>query len=396
MTERHALVVNERARDSVVAEARDDVGAFHRRLDGYVPTPLVEAPALAEQLGVGRVLVKVEAERFGLPSFKFLGASWATYRALLRVLGHEPVRWSSTDELADRLGPLQPLTLVAPTDGNHGRAVARVARLLRFGARVYVPQNTVMARIASIESEGAVVIVVEGTYDDTVERAAAEHGSDRVLVVSDTGWPGYATVPADVIAGYSTIFEELDEQLGRASARPSLVVAPTGVGGLAAAAVCHYRRGGAPANPAILAVEPTRAACVVESMRAGRPVTLAGGQDSIMAGLNCGTPSPVAWPHLAVGLDAAVAIDDGEAEAAMRDLAASGIIAGESGAASLAGAAALAAAAEARLSLGVDAAATVVLLSTEGATDPVAYERIVGRSPEAASAPCERDRPPRG
>ena len=56
-----------------------------------------------------------------------------------------------------------------------------------------------------------------------------------------------------------------------------------------------------------------------------------------MAGLNCGTPSLVAWPLLRSGLDAVVAVADERARQAMRDLAAAGIVAGETGAASLAG-----------------------------------------------------------
>jgi diaminopropionate ammonia-lyase len=382
VTERHERFVNDSARSLVAAVPDGDAGAFHRRLDGYAPTPLVEVARLAQQLGVGRVLVKVEAERFALPSFKFLGASWAAYRALARMLmdvrAREAEPWTSTAELAARFEPLRPLTLVAPTDGNHGRAVARVARLLELGARVYVPENTVAARIDGIESEGASVVVVDGTYDDTVERAAAEDGSDGVLVVSDTAWPGYETIPADVVAGYSTIFAELDEQLGAVAATPALVVVPVGVGGLAAAAVRHYRSVGVQAGTAVLSVEPTRAACVLESLRAGRIVTLEGGQDSIMAGLNCGTPSPVAWPDLVAGLDAAVAVDDADAERAMRELADVGIVAGESGAASLAGATAVAGDATLRAALGAGADACVVLLSTEGATDPVSYARIVG------------------
>lgn len=40
---------------------------LHRRLPGYQPTPLIEAPSLASRLGLGRVLVKDESDRFGLP-----------------------------------------------------------------------------------------------------------------------------------------------------------------------------------------------------------------------------------------------------------------------------------------------------------------------------------------
>ena len=64
---------------------------------------------------------------------------------------------------------------------------------------------------------------------------------------------------------------------------------------LGAAAVVHYRQPGR--DPVTLVgVEPTDAACVTASAREGHLVTLAGEQRSLMAGLNCGPPSPVAWP----------------------------------------------------------------------------------------------------
>src|SRR5437764_15218477 len=100
---------------------------FHRELAGYAPTRLVDASELARYLGVGKVWVKDESSRLGLPSFKILGASWATYQMLTSRLGGGLADWADLDDLAARLGPLRPLTLVAATDGNHGRAVAHVA-----------------------------------------------------------------------------------------------------------------------------------------------------------------------------------------------------------------------------------------------------------------------------
>ncbi|HEX5690805.1 MAG TPA: pyridoxal-phosphate dependent enzyme, partial [Roseiflexaceae bacterium] len=214
---------------------------FHRRLPGYAPTPLVEAPLLAATLNIGRLWVKDEASRLGLPAFKILGASWACYLALQELMGGAIGAWNTLDELAEQLAPLRPLTLAAATDGNHGRAVARTARLLGFAARIFVPAGTAAARIEAIESEGAQVLVVDGTYDEAVALAAKEAGP-RCLVISDTAWPGYETVPRDVIAGYSTIFWEIDDELARrGEPPPDLVVVQIGVGALAAAVVRHYR-----------------------------------------------------------------------------------------------------------------------------------------------------------
>ena len=112
------------------------------------------------------------------------------------------------------LAPLRPLTLVTATDGNHGRAVAHVAALFGLTARIFVPTGTAQARIDGIASEGARVEVVDGTYDDAVERAARQ-ANDRSLVISDTSWPGYEEIPQWVMEGYATIFSEIDDELAR-------------------------------------------------------------------------------------------------------------------------------------------------------------------------------------
>jgi diaminopropionate ammonia-lyase family len=351
--------------------------ALHRRLPGYQVTPLLAAQALARAAGVAQVWVKDESSRLGLPAFKMLGASWAAYRAVAARLGRDPEPWADLDELRRTLEPLRPLTLVAATDGNHGRAVARMAALLGAAAEVYVPAGTAAARIAAIEGEGATVTVVDGDYDAAVAAAAAS-ADERRLVVQDVAARAGEQVPAWVVEGYATIFWEADEQLGGGG--PDVVVVPVGVGALAAAAVRHYRRRGLRQRPRLIGVEPLGAACVLRSLAAGRVVTVPGPHRSIMAGLNCGTPSLVAWPLLRSGLDAVVAVADGRARQAMRDLAAVGVVAGESGAASLAGLAELTTgpqAARARRALGLGADARVLLLCTEGATDPDAYRRIV-------------------
>ena len=337
--------------------------AFHRRLPGYAPTRVVDAPGIAAELGLSALSVKDEGRRLGMPSFKILGASWAVYRLLVSRLGTEP-EWRDLDDLRTAFAPLGSLALVAATDGNHGRAVAHMARLLGYESHILVPAGTAAARIDGIESEGARVTVVDGTYDDAV-RASAALATDRVLVVSDTSWDGYTEVPRTVIEGYSTIFSELDAQL---AAAPDIVVVPMGVGALTAAAVEHYA-----SSATMVAVEPLSAACGMKSAAAGHPVIVPGPHDSIMAGLNCGTVSPIAWPTVSHGVDVFVAVDDGAAEQAMRDLATVGVVAGETGAAALAGLRAVAASMPDALR-----GRHALVLCTEGATDPAAYRRIVG------------------
>ncbi|MCZ7529457.1 MAG: diaminopropionate ammonia-lyase [Acidimicrobiia bacterium] len=355
-------------------ESDRDPRPFHRRLPHYEETPLIDVPALAERLGVRRIVVKLESDRLGLPSFKILGASWATLRLLEERLGASLTECGSIEEMGRALESLKPLTLVAATDGNHGRAVARVARWLGLEASILVPADMADARRRALIDEGATVTVVDGPYDAAVE--ASKSVGPGELVVSDTSWAGYETVPRWIIDGYATIFAEIDEQLSLMSmAGPDVVAVQVGVGALAAAVIDHYP---AP-ETRIVAVEPERADCVARSITAGRPVSLPGGQDSIMAGLNCGTPSHVAWKELATGLDATVVIDDDWAREGVRALARAGVVVGESGAAGLAGLMALREQAppEVCAAAGLRSDASVLLLATEGATDPDAWTEIV-------------------
>jgi len=357
---------------------------FHARLPGYAPTPLHDVPQLATRLGVRRLLVKNETSRLGLPAFKILGASWACYRALCErmeeIFGREEPQcqafmadnWQTIEQLAEIFRPLQPLTLATATDGNHGRAVARMAKLLGFSARIWVPSGTAKARIRAIESEGASVTEVAGGYDEAVA-TAAQAADTHTLVVSDTSWAGYERIPHFIIEGYATILEEVAEQLAQWEiAAPDMAIVPIGVGAFAAAVGVRYRRD-KDNRTALWGVEPVDAACVLKSVRHGDIVTLDEPQHSIMAGLNCGTPSPIAWPVVSQGFDGFVSINDEAAIEAMRLFARQGIRVGESAAASLAGLLQMKRAGEPLLT-GKD---TILLFATEGVTNPDFYAKEV-------------------
>lgn len=83
-----------------------------------------------------------------------------------------------------------------------------------------------------------------------------------------------------------------------------------------------------------------------------------------MAGMNCGTVSPIAWPTLQAGVDASVTVSEMEAHEAVVELGQSGIEAGPCGAATLAGLRKLAS--EWRDVTGLHERSVVVLLCTEG------------------------------
>ena len=335
----------------------EDAIKFHRSLEGYAPTPLVELPSLAVELGVGHVFAKDESSRLGLPAFKALGASWAVHRALRH-------RHSET-----------PVPIVTATDGNHGRAVARFARLAGHPAEIVIPPGVHPTAVQAIVDEGATVTRVGGSYDDAV--AAAARIADQIggVLVQDTAWEGYEEVPGWIVEGYATLFAESDQQLVAAGLdRPDLVLVPAGVGSLLQGALVHYRGERAEPGTSVVSVEPEAAACMAPSLEAGRPVTVESGE-TVMSGLNCGTPSSLAWPFIDNGLDAAVAVSEVADIRAAHDLAALGVHAGPCGAAGLAGArlALTGPGAESRRAhLGVGPSSTVLLIVTEGtAANPV-------------------------
>jgi diaminopropionate ammonia-lyase len=333
-----------------------EVRVFHSSLPDYAPTPLTELPSTATEWGVGRVFVKDESCRLGLPAFTALGASGAVHRILAE-------RTANGAEHG-------PITLVTATDGNHGRAVARMATRLGQNAHVFVPQGVHPQAVAAIVAEQAKVTEVSGPYDEAVRLAAEAAAAPDAVLVQDTAWPGYEQIPGWIVEGYSTLCAEIDEQLAAKGVTegPDLVSVPVGVGSLAQAVVTHYRSRPFGHAPALLSVEPEAAPCVLESLTCGAPVSVTT-TETTMAGLNCGTPSSIAWPHLRGGLDAAVAISDADSARAAGDLAAAGVSSGPCGAAALAGLRAAltgVGAEERRTALGLGPTSVVVLLSTEG------------------------------
>ncbi len=342
------VVVNGRRDPARVEEARIEAEAFHRALPGYAPTPVHDLPGLAEEAGVGAVLLKDESDRLGLPAFKVLGASWA----IERTLGQRP----------------EVRTLVAASAGNHGRAVAHVAGRRGLGCRVFLPARSSPARRQAIEAEGAEVVVVDGSYEDAVAAAAAAAGPG-VAVIADVGSSPQARW---VIDGYATLFREA------AGLGAELVLVPVGVGSLAAAAV----RFAAPRGIHVVGVEPLAAACLGASLAAGSPTAVAT-PGTAMAGLDCAEISAAAWPSLLAGITGVVTVSDAEVQDDMRMLAALGLAIGDCGASPVSALRRLAAepaGAPLREAVGLGPASRVLLIATEGPTDPEAYERALRRA----------------
>lgn len=346
-------------------------------------TPLRALPGLARSLGLGAVLLKDEALRSPLGSFKALGAPIALVRLVLRQW--PDAGWTAAELFAGQHAQaLASFVVISATDGNHGRALAAAARSLGCRCVIVLHAKVSQEREDAIAACGAQIVRIAGDYDDSVAEAARLARENGWQVVSDTSYEGYEAVPRDVMQGYGVIAEEVLEQSNPAAHPITHVLLQGGVGGLAAGVVAHFWARFGAQRPTFIVVEPEQADCLYQSALQGRLARASGSTDSVMAGLACGEVSPLAWRFLEPAVDAFVTVEDGQAEDAMRRLA-SGvggdlpIVAGESGAAGLAGLQALCADAGWRRQAGLDDTSRVLLINTEGATAPAVYRQIVGR-----------------
>jgi diaminopropionate ammonia-lyase len=356
----------------------------------HAPTPLHALPGLAAALGLGAVFVKDEGQRLGLGSFKALGGAYAVIRLAIQEASRRMGRGFDDVDIADPTlrAVAATMTFACATDGNHGRSVAQGAGLVGARAVIFVHGGVTEERVAAIARFGAQMVRVAGTYDDSVREAARVAEEKGWMVVSDTSWEGYERIPGLVMQGYTAIAQEAFDQLPQA---PTHVFVQAGVGGIAAAMAAQMETHYGAARPIFTVVEPELAACLFEAARQGRPVKIAHGAPTVMAMLECYEPSPIALRVLYRAADAFMTATDAEAVEAMNLLArpAAGdtaIVAGESGAAGLAGLLAATRNAEARAALELDSRSRVLLINTEGATDPARYAELVGLSSERVLA----------
>lgn len=346
---------------------------------GYQPTPLRRLDTMAEDEGVAEILYKDESGRFGLGSFKALGGAFAVYMLLAdeveRRTGNRPT--SAMLARGDHADIARRLTVAAATAGNHGRSIAWGASMFGCPAMIYVHSGVGDARIDAIARYGATVIRIDGDYDDSVHAAAAAAAASGWTVVSDTSYPGYLEIPRRVMLGYTVMVAEIFDQLGD-DPIPTHVFLPAGVGGLAAAVAAYFALRLGPNRPRIVIIEPEKADCLYQSAVHGKPSSATGGLGSFMLGLDCAEVSLIAWDILDRLADDFVLISEVGALGSMRRLnRADGIVAGECAGAGLTvlDRARGEPAVRDRLVLGPDS--RVLLIGTEGATDPDARGRLL-------------------
>lgn len=378
-----SAAVNRLLPDGITDEAR----AFHSQLPGYEMTPLKRLSNLASRLGVGSIWVKDESARMRLNAFKALGGSFAIYRFICQKVGRPRLSFEDlmSDEIRAMLGDI---TFTSATDGNHGKGLAWATRKLNFPCVIYVHKNTSQARIAAIAEYGAEVRVVNGNYDDAVRQCEEDARANGWQVISDTSWPGYEDVPMWVMQGYTTLMAETQELLAaQGIVKPTHIFLQAGVGAFAAAVIAFYKKLFGAEAPISVVVEPRAAACLYFStqMGDGRPHSVSGDLDTIMAGLACGEPSPLAWEILRDCANFFVTAPDYVAAKGMRmyGVPLKGdpvVISGESGAVTL-GALAFTmgyeGAAAFKEQLQLDKHSQVLLINTEGNTDPNYFRNVV-------------------
>ena len=363
--------------------------SFHCSLPGYKISPLKNLARLAAMTGVGGIWVKDESARLSLNSFKVLGGSFAIYRHIKSRLGADARQMPFAELTADAVRPrLGEITFAAATDGNHGRGVAWSATQLGYESVIYVHKLTSQNRIQAIERNGARVVVVDGTYDDAVRQVDADARQHGWQVISDTSWEGYTDIPLWVMQGYTTMLSEAQEQFAaQGIIRPTHIFVQAGVGSLAAATIGYYAEIFGPDRPRTVVVEPTEAACLFRSAQIadGRPHNFEGDLNTIMAGLACGEPNPIAWRILWECADVFLQCPDYVAAKGMRvygvPLAGDPfIVSGESGAVTLGALLFTLERAEnapLREHLGLDRESQVLLINSEGNTDPDEFRRVV-------------------
>lgn len=350
---------------------------------GYDVTPLHTFDALAKSSGIGKIWYKDEAQRFDLKSFKALGGAYAVARQLQNIIEQNTgTRPSISDLLEGRYQTeVSELVVSCATDGNHGRSVAWGAQMFGCGCVIYIHRDVSEGRKKAMEAFGADVVRIEGNYDDSVKLADSEAKAHGRIIVSDTSYEGYMEIPKDVALGYTVMLSELVEQLD--GEIPTHVFVQGGVGGLASAVCGYFWDLWGEQRPRCVIVEPQDANCLQQSAQAGEPVVVEGDLNTLMAGLACGEVSALAWQILATGGDDFMTLSEDAVPATMRLLAKgfetdSAVEAGESAVPGLAAALLAAQSTEYAAKLGLNGDSKVLVIGTEGATDPDLYKELVG------------------
>lgn len=375
---------------SMSEEEMKKARSFHQSFPQYSVTPLTKLSGLADYLGLRSLYVKDESYRFGLNAFKVLGGSYAIARYIAKQLGKDvsdvPYGVLTSEKLRREFGQA---TFFTATDGNHGRGIAWAANKLGQKCVVRMPKGTTQTRLENIARENATVTIEDLNYDDCVRKAAKEaEETEYGIMVQDTAWEGYEEIPTWIMQGYGTLATEAAEQLEEDGVkRPTHIFIQAGVGSLAGAVIGYFANRFKENPPAMVVVEAKAADCLYRSAVRGDGscVDVTGDMLTIMAGLACGEANTVSWDILRNHADAFVSCPDWVSANGCRIYAAplrgdSQVISGESGSVCMGLVAALMTRpeySELKEALKLDDNSDVLLVSSEGDTDPERYHEIV-------------------
>ena len=345
----------------------EDARRFFDLCPAYHATPLLSLADLAAELDLAGVYLKAEWSRVGLSSFKALGGAYAVgwlvmaraEAALGRSIGPEELCSPSIRSIAGDM------TVICASAGNHGLSVAAGARA--FGARavVWLGDTVPESFAAALREQDATVSRGGATYEQCMALAQAQAEQQHWDLVSDSSWPGYTAIPLAVMRGYTVMLEEIAEVMEAANGPATHVFVQAGVGGLAAAVAGYLRDRWGEAFKLVV-VEPEAAPCLLESVRQGRCVRVAG-PASRLGRLDCKEPSLLAFQLLSHLADAFMLVSDADADDAADRLAERAAPVSACGAAGAAGLMVACADDNALQQLDLDSHSHVLLIGTEAA-----------------------------
>ena len=264
----------------------DEAYKIISKWDDYSPTPLIYLNKLTEKLKFNKIFYKDESKRFNLKSFKALGGAYAV----------EKVTKGNKD-----------IIISTATAGNHGRSVAWGSKKLGLKCKIFISEYVSEFRAKVMRGFGADVIRVKGNYDNSLKECIKQSKQNNWQIVQDVAWEDYKLVPKLTMAGYSVMMKEISEQIK--NEKISHVILQAGVGGMAAAMVAGIARY-LDNVPKIIVVEPENAACVLESVKAGKIEKISIKKESLMGGMSCDEVSLVPWEILKNSVSHCVTVSD--------------------------------------------------------------------------------------
>lgn len=385
----HIPETDDRQTAHMSQEEMKKASSFHKSFPQYSVTPLTRLQGLADYLGLDRVYVKDESYRFGLNAFKVLGGSYAIARYISQQLGRDvsevPYSVLTSEKLREEFGQA---TFFTATDGNHGRGVAWAANRLGQKCVVHMPKGTTQTRKDHIARENATVTIEELNYDECVRLAAKEAAeTEHGIMIQDTAWEGYEEIPTWIMQGYGTMALEADQQLQDDGSRPTHIFVQAGVGSLAGAVIGYFSNRFKENPPIMVVIEAGAADCLYRSaVKAdGSRVDVTGDMLTIMAGLACGEANTVSWDILRNHASAFVSCPDWVSANGTRIYGCPlpgdpAVISGESGSVPMGLLHTVMTNPqyrELKEALKLDSHSQVLLVSSEGDTDPNRYREIV-------------------